>query len=67
MDTKKNNININNNENKNIEKIKGENNEDDDENYYEGIIKEYGTKEIKDKNIKPNKNEKQKRMCCILF
>jgi serine/threonine protein kinase len=67
MDTKKNNIDINNNENKNIEKIKGENNEDDDENYYEGIIKEYNTKEIKDKNIKPNKNEKQKRMCCILF
>ena len=44
-----------------------ENNEDDDENYYEGIINEYNTKQTGDKNLKNDKNEKEKRMCCIIF
>ena len=64
-----NNINTKNNNNdyKIQEKDKMENNEDDDENYYEGIINEYNTKQTGDKNLKNDKNEKEKRMCCIIF
>ncbi len=61
--------------NKNIKKpekvTKGnknkENEDEEEENYYEGIIKEYNTKETQDKNKNTEKNEKKKRMCCNIF
>jgi len=40
---------------------------DDDENYYEGIIEEYNIKETSDRNVKADKNDPQKRMCCLVF
>ena len=44
-----------------------ENDNKEEENYYEGIIKEYKTKEPENKNIKPEKKESSKRLCCIIF
>ena len=66
-DNKKSNKNI-----KKPEKVtKGnknkENEDEEEENYYEGIIKEYNTKETQDKNKNTEKNEKKKRMCCNIF
>ena len=74
-----NNININNekanengkkerkiSKNKKKEKNKKEE-EDDEENYYEGIIKEYKTKETADKNKKSDKSDSHKRGCCLVF
>ena len=52
---------------KNKNKEDNDENEENEENYYEGIIKEYNTNEIVDKNIKEEKNETQKRMCCFIF
>ena len=40
---------------------------DEDENYYEGIVEEYNIKETNDRNVKTDKNEPQKRMCCLVF
>ena len=50
------------------EKKNNENEENDDEiNYYEGIIKEYKTKEITDKNVKNEQNDTNKKLCCLVF
>ena len=57
---KKNNINKKKDKKKNDE-------EDNDVNYYERIIKEYKTKETINKNIKPDKNGSDKRICCLIF
>ena len=50
------------------EKKNNENEENDDEiNYYEGIIKEYKTKEITDKIVKNEQNDTNKKLCCLVF
>jgi hypothetical protein len=57
-------------ENKNSHKKneeKEQEKENEDENYYEGIIQEYNIKETSDRNVKQEKNDPQKRMCCLVF
>ena len=59
----------NNKINKNNKNKKKENAEDEDNeiNAYEGIMKEYKTTENENKEIKIEKKDSQKRLCCIIF
>ena len=59
----------NNKINKNNKNKKKENAEDEDNeiNAYEGIMKEYKTNENENKEIKIEKKDSQKRLCCIIF
>lgn len=69
-ESKKNNKNIKREEKKsrkkNEEKEQDQEN-DEEENYYEGIMEEYNTKETNDMNAKPDKNDPQKKVCCLVF
>ena len=67
-----NNINISNDNkekiNKNIKKEKRKLKENEkEEDYYEGIIKEYQTKNSSNIKEKPEKKESDKRMCCLIY